>query len=131
MLTKSTFPFVILLLTLFSCERSPLVGSEDVVVLEDAVFTITDRSTSSSTMTVEGTVTNTGDDTFHPPWYIEAEFYSDSTFSLKFGGSSTQIRYTLAPGEQTLWKLTYSSNLIVESDYPDFAVKNLRAFVNK
>lgn len=113
------------------CEGgSSIVGSDDVVELSGASFTITDQYFTSSLFTVKGTITNTGDDTYYPPWYIEAEFYSDSTFTMKFGGDRTQMSFSLAPTEQTLWQITYSSDLITESDYPNFKVKNLRAYIN-
>ena len=123
----------ILLSALFivSCNESSVVGADDVSVLEDATFTITEYLFTSSELIVKGTVSNDGESTFYPPWYIEAEFYADSTFTTKFGGTRTIINYSLAPGENTLWQLNYSSNLIVESDYPNFAVKNLRAYVEE
>ena len=108
-----------------------MVGADDVSILEDANFTVTDYLFTSSEFIVKGTVSNDGDTTFYPPWYIEAEFYADSTFTTKFGGERTTINYSLAPGEDTLWQLTYSSSLIVESDYPNFAIKNLRAYVEE
>ena len=113
---------------MISCNENSIVGADDVSVLEDANFEITEYLFTSTELIVTGTVSNDGDDTFYPPWYIEAEFYADSTFTTKFGGTRTTINYSLAPGENTLWQLTYSSSLIVESDYPNFAVKNLRAY---
>lgn len=124
---------VILLFAVFmvSCNESNVVGAEDIAELEDATFDITEYSFTSTQLIVEGTVSNDGDETFYPPWYIEAEFYADSTFTTKFGGSRTTINYSLAPGENTFWQLTYSSSLIVESDYPDFRIKNLRAYMEE
>jgi hypothetical protein len=120
-----SIPFIV------SCEDNSIIGSDDVAELESADFTITETSYSSSKLTVAGRVSNKGNSTYYPPWHIEAEFYSDSTFTTKFGGSSERVNYALAPGENTLWKLTYSSDLIVESDYPNFAIKNLRAYTNR
>ena len=120
----------ILLAAMFivSCNENSVVGADDVSVLEDATFEITEYLFTSTELIVKGTVSNDGDDTFYPPWYIEAEFYADSTFTTKFGGTRITKNYSLAPGENTLWQLTYSSSLIVESDYPDFRIKNLRAY---
>ena len=114
-----------------SCNESNVVGADDVSVLEDATFTITEYLFTSSEFIVKGSVSNDGESTFYPPWYIEAEFYADSTFTTKFGGTRTTKNYSLAPGEDTPWQLNYSSNLIVESDYPNFAIKNLRAYVEE
>ena len=124
---------VILMSAIFmiSCNENSIVGADDVSVLEDANFEITEYLFTSSELIVKGTVSNDGDDTFYPPWYIEAEFYADSTFTTKFGGTRNTKNYSLAPGENTLWQLTYSSNLIVESDYPDFRIKNLRAYMEE
>ena len=124
---------VILMSAIFmiSCNESSVVGADDVSVLEDANFEITEYLFTSSELIVKGTVSNDGDDTFYPPWYIEAEFYADSTFTTKFGGTRTTKNYSLAPGENTLWQLTYSSSLIIESDYPNFRVKNLRAYMEE
>jgi len=131
---KSIIKIVMILLTvmfILSCNESNVVGADDVSVLEDANFEITEYLYTSTELIVKGTVINDGDDTFYPPWYIEAEFYADSTFTTKFGGTRTIINYSLASGENTLWQLTYSSSLIIESDYPDFAIKNLRAYMEE
>ena len=131
---KSIITIVAILLTamfMFSCNESNVVGADEVSVLEDANFEITEYLFTSTELIVKGTVSNDGDDTFYPPWYIEADFYADSTFTTKFGGDRTTINYSLAPGENTLWQLTYSSSLIIESDYPNFAVKNLRAYMEE
>ena len=114
-----------------SCNESNVVGADDVSVLEDASFNITEYLFTSTELIVKGTVSNDGDDTFYPPWYIEAEFYADSTFTTKFGGTRITKNYSLATGENTLWQLTYSSSLIVESDYPNFRIKNLRAYMEE
>ncbi|MCK5052477.1 MAG: hypothetical protein KAS53_12190 [Candidatus Cloacimonetes bacterium] len=123
----------ILLAAMFivSCNENSVVGADDVSVLEDATFEITEYLFTSTELIVKGTVSNDGDATFYPPWYIEAEFYADSTFTTKFGGTRTTKNYSLAPGENTLWQLTYSSSLIIESDYPDFRIKNLRAYMEE
>lgn len=131
---KSIITIVAILLAVIfivSCNESNVVGAEDVHELEDANFEITEYLFTSSELIVKGTVSNDGDDNFYPPWYIEADFYADSTFTTKFGGERTTINYSLAPGENTIWQLTYSSSLIIESDYPNFAVKNLRAYMEE
>ncbi len=123
----------ILLFALFivSCNESNVVGADDVSVFEGADFTITDYLFTSTEFIVKGMIVNNDNSTYYPIWYIEAEFYADSTFTTKFGGSTTGINYSLAPGEDTFWQLTYSSSLIVESDYPDYAIKNLRAYAEE
>jgi len=38
------------------------------------------------------------------------------------------MNYQLEPGETTSWRLEFSSDMFIESDYPNFTVKNFRAF---
>ncbi len=128
---KLIITIILVAMFMVSCNESNVVGADDVSVLEDANFTITEYLFTSTELIVKGTVSNDGNDTFYPIWYIEAEFYADSTFVTKFGGATIAKNYSLAPGENTLWQLTYSSSLIVESDYPNFAVKNLRAYMEE
>ena len=76
-------------------------------------------------------ITNIGDTTIIAPWSVEAEFYSDSTFTLILGGDQQSFNVNLKKGVSILWTLSYSSNDIVESNYPNFAVDNFRAFISK
>ncbi|RKY90360.1 MAG: hypothetical protein DRQ01_09300, partial [Ignavibacteriae bacterium] len=78
-----------------------------------------------------GTVKNTGSADITPPWYIEGQFYADSTLTLKLGGDNTRITVPLEPGVQTLWSLTFSDPNIAEGDYPNFRVSNMRAYYNE
>jgi hypothetical protein len=127
---KSITVILITILSFNCIENSNIIGSQDVAELSSAEFTITATSYTSSKLTVSGTVANTGNSVYYPRWYIEGEFYSDDNYSIKLGGSSTSINFSLAPGESTFWELDFSSNSIVESDYPNFAVRNLRAYLN-
>lgn len=112
------------------CDAAKPVGSEDVQVLHGAEFQIDTTYTSNTRFYVEGKVTNGGNSTFYPYWYIEADFYENEYSNLKFGGSSTTMNYKLEPEEQTFFDLNFSSNNIIESEYPDFDVRNMRAYVN-
>ena len=80
---------------------------------------------------VSGTVVNTGDSTILAPWYIEAMFYSDSTFTTTFGGDNDRINFNLESGVTSYWSLTHSSDAVVEADYPNFTIKDLRAYIKK
>ncbi|MBC8311760.1 MAG: hypothetical protein H8E72_05600 [Candidatus Marinimicrobia bacterium] len=112
------------------CEpsKSNVTGSNSVIDLNSAEFVITEKNAYSSSFQVNGTVENTGNTTYYPVWYIEADFYANDEYVLKFGGTSTSITHSLEPGEQTLWTLSFSSSQINESDYGDFAIKNIRAY---
>ncbi len=40
------------------------------------------------------------------------------------------MSFKLEPDEQTFFDLDFSSNNIIESEYPNFDVRNLRAYIN-
>lgn len=112
-----------------NCEDSLVTtGDQDVDVINDMTFTLTSKTFTSTTLTVIGTVTNNSSSTVYPDWYVEGDFYADSTFALKLGGDNYKMTYTLAPGETASWQLKFSSDLYTESDYPHFGIKNFRAF---
>ena len=80
---------------------------------------------------VEGTIKNNASTKVFAPWYIEAMFYSDSTFTTTFGGSYERMNYPLEPNVEAYWQITHSSDVIIESEYPNFAIKDLRVYVNE
>ena len=84
----------------------------------------------NSMLKATGTIRNIGDTTILAPWYVEAEFYVDSTFTFLLGGDQDSYNINLSPNTSTFWSLSFSSD-IVESNYPDFAIKNFRAFIKK
>ena len=88
-------------------------------------------SLKNGTLQVTGMITNTGDTTILALWSVEAEFYSDSTFTLILGGDQQSFNVNLQMGVATQWTLNYSSQDKVESDYPNFAINNFRAFISK
>lgn len=91
-------------------------------------FTVTELEVTSSSLKASGTAKNTGNKTITSPWYIESQFYADSTFSLKLGGNRTQIGVPLETGLQTVWSITFSDPNIAEGNYPNFRVSNFRAY---
>jgi len=93
-------------------------------------FTVTELEVSSSSLKASGTVKNNGNKTITSPWHIEAQFYADSTLSLKLGGNRTQIGVPLEAGVQTVWSITFSDPDIAEGNYPNFRVSNFRAYYN-
>ena len=88
-------------------------------------------SYTNETLQVTGMITNTGDSTILALWSVEAEFYSDSTFTLILGGDQQSFNVNLQTGVSTQWTLNYSSQDKVESDFPNFAINNFRAFISK
>ena len=85
----------------------------------------------NSGLKATGTITNIGDTTILAPWYVEAEFYEDSTFSFILGGDQQYHDVNLYVNVGRPWTLEFSSSDIVESNYTDFAIKNFRAFIKK
>ncbi len=126
--------FCLLLVSAFminseGCGSRP-VGSDDVLEITHVEFSVDSTYATSTKFIIKGTVKNTGSSSIQPPWYIEASFYKDNTYSHIFGGSSTMKNFALDAGVTTDWSLSYSSGSVVESEYPNFGVKDLRVYVN-
>jgi|TARA_B100000809_G_C14822125_1_gene417816 hypothetical protein len=122
---------VSMLLLLLSTGCFDIIGSNDVFELNSVNLIITETEASNSQWKVYGTVVNTGDTTILAPWYIEAMFYADSTFSTTFGGDNERMNFPLEPGVTSYWTLDHRSESVIEADYPDFKIKDLRAFIKK
>jgi len=120
---------VTMILAYFSgCGELSVTGSDDVDEIKNVEFNILEKQSSQYTLTVKGTIKNNGTFKITPTWYVEGDFYSDNTYVLKLGGSSRQFNYSLDRGETTQWTLSFSSQEYNESDYPNFGIKNLRAY---
>ncbi len=61
------------------------------------------------------------------PWYVEGQFYTDSTMQVKLGGNDTQFSYPLSPGESTYWTIYFYTSSVDVRQFPDFRIGNLRA----
>ena len=129
MKTMLKLSVLVTLLFLLSC--SNIIGSSNVFELDNLSLTITEKEVSNSSWKISGTVVNIGDTTVLAPWYIEAMFYSDSTFTETFGGDNDRMNFNLEAGVTSYWHLTHSSEAVVEADYPNFAIKDLRAYIQK
>ena len=108
-----------------------VIGSENNETINDVEWTLHGYTFSNTTLTATGMITNTGDTTILATWWVEAEFYSDSTFTLILGGEQQFFNVNLGSGVSKQWTLNYSDPDIVESDYPNFAINNFRAFISK
>ena len=86
---------------------------------------------SNSILKATGTIRNVGDTIILAPWYVEAEFYEDSTFSFILGGDQQYHDVNLYVNVGRPWTLEFSSSDIDEWNYTDFAIKNFRAFIKK
>ena len=118
-----------LLLLLFALSCYDIIGSKDVIELDNVVLTVTEMEAKPFSWKVSGTILNNGETTISPPWYIEAMFYSDSTFTTTFGGDNDRMNFPLESGVTGYWVLTHRINDIVEADYPNFAFKDMRASI--
>ena len=108
-----------------------IIGSNNVFELDNVNLTVTEMEATNNRWKVSGTVVNTGDTTILAPWYIEAMFYSDSTYTTTFGGDDDRMNFPLESGVTSYWSLTHSSDAVVEADYPNFVIKDLRAYIQK
>ena len=102
-----------------------VVGSNNVIELDNVTLTVTTMEALNASFRVRGTIVNTGDVTISAPWYIEAMFYSDSTFTETFGGDNDRMNFHLESGVTRNWTLTHRKNGLAESDYPNFAIKDI------
>ena len=108
-----------------------IIGSNNVFELDNLNLTVTEMEADNYRWKVAGTAINTGDTTILAPWYIEAMFYSDSTFTTTFGGDNDRMNFNLEPGVTSYWSLSHSSESAIESNYPNFTIKDLRAYIQK
>ncbi len=74
---------------------------------------------------------NNGTSAISPPWYVECQFYTDSTFTLKIGGNNTLLSVPLNPGQGTFWTISFSSTNVDVRNYPKFRVKDQRAIYKR
>ncbi len=125
------FISVLFLLNSGGCGGSSLTGSDDVMVIKNVEFTITEKINRGNELFIKGFVKNNNRSTIRPPWYVEGDFYSDNTYTFKLGGENNRINYSLAKNESTAFELRFSSAKYDELQYPDFAVKNFRAFYDE
>jgi len=126
---KTLFPVLFFSMIFFlSCEESVPTGSEDVDEFESVVFVVTSKEVTDNTFFVEGTIENTGSETFAPIWYMEAQFYTDQQKSLKLGGSVDSFNFSLENGETTQWSLRYSNTDQNLNNYQNFGIGNFRAY---
>lgn len=119
-----------IMIILISCDDNTITGSDDVHEYTNAEFVVSNTYIEDGKLIATGIVSNNGNENFTSPWYIEADFYKDEEFKRKLGGNNCIIRFVLEPDTETIWKIIFSSENIEESSYPDFAIKNIRAFRN-
>ena len=129
---KSTlFVPLILSIVLVSCEvtmHDGPVGPPPGSGIADVSFTVDTTyvdASGSGQLVARGMVKTTVN--IVAPWYIEGQFYADSTMMVKLGGNDTQISFPLSPGQSTFWTIFFYTSSVDVRQFPDFRIGNLRA----
>ena len=127
---------IVTILLFYGCSGG-VIGSENNETINHVDWSIgttedsAGYSYTNQSLQVTGMITNTGDTTILAPWSVEAEFYSDSTFTLILGGDQQSFNENLQSGVSRYWTLTYSPEEVTAPNYPNFAIDNFRAFISK
>ena len=124
----------ILLSVLISCtESDPVVGSNENTTIPNLSFIVdtTYVDSQNSRLVSKGTVKNNGNSQINSPWYVECQFYTNSSKTVKLGGNYSQISVPLSKNQSTFWTINYSSSNVDVTNYPNFAVGDLREYINK
>ena len=135
--TMKIITLIVTILLYYGCPGG-VIGSENNETIDHVDWSIgttenpAGYSPTNESWLVTGMITNTGDTTILAPWWVEAEFYSDSTFTLILGGDQQSFNVNLQSGVSIQWTLSYSDPHKVEFEsYPYFAINNFRAFISK
>ena len=93
-------------------------------------LTITEKEAYNTYWKISGTTINMGNYSTPTPWYIEASFdtTNSNTTSPYLGTETNTIDTSLEPGDTLYWELYHYNNNLIESNYPDFEIKNLHAY---
>ena len=115
----------------FDMMSKQMFNPEDIEIfyIDNIVLTVTEMEAQQNQWKVCGTAVS--DSLISATWYIESMFYSDSTFTLAFGEEVERIILSLEPGSIIYWTITKSFTNLTESDYPNFVIKDLKAFIKK
>jgi hypothetical protein len=123
---KNKSLFIISTILLVGCQDKSIFSSQ-YPTIDGLEFTITNYECSEDYLLTSGTVTNTNSYTIDSYWWIEAMFYTDSTYQFVLGGDSKRIYYSLPAGTSTDWTLIFRDEVRDLSEYPNFRIDNLRA----
>lgn len=121
--------FLWVALLLVSCEvGETTVGSQQDTPIPNLSFAVdtTYLDAQNSKLVARGTVQNNGSSKVNSPWYVECQFYTNSSKTTKLGGNYTQLGVPLSTGQSTFWTISYSSQNVNVSNYPNFDVGDLR-----
>jgi hypothetical protein len=127
-----TYSIILIFLISFliiSCEESePVVGTTQDTSIYNLSFSVdtTYLDSPNRCLFAKGTVKNNGNSQVTSPWYVECQFYTNSSKTTKLGGNYTQIGVPLNKNQSTFWTINYSSSNVDVNNYPNFAVGDLR-----
>ena len=131
---KTLYPPILLSLAMLlfvscGCESvaESNVGSPSDTEITRMAFFVDTTYVNGSSLYARGRVQNNGSNGVNPPWYVEAQFYTDATYATKLGGNNTSISVPLGPGQVTFWTINFTSSNVDVRKYPGFTVKDLRA----
>ncbi len=129
MALKNVLLVLLTILTFTFCDSqtNSIVGSKDDVEITNVSFIVDTTYSGTSLLYAKGRVTNLGTKIIESPWYVEAQFYTNSTYKLKLGGNYTKIGVPLEPYQSTFWTLTFSTATVDVNEYPNFRVSDFRA----
>ena len=106
----------------------PVVQPPGTTVISDVEFAITEQDTANGFLVATGTVKNTGNVPIAVPWFVGADFYGDAGYSIRLGGSYTEIVTPLEVNQSTFWTIRFSSTNVDVYKFPVFYVSNLQAY---
>ncbi|GAB5408655.1 MAG: hypothetical protein BalsKO_10200 [Balneolaceae bacterium] len=122
--------FLVASFILINCESEPVTGSEEVLEIENVQFVVDSTYTFGNDFKAEGTITNIGNSSITPIWYLEASFFRDQNQTFKMGGDNTSYSFSLGSGQSTGWQITFRNNQYPASENPDFSVGEIRVYKN-
>ncbi len=114
-----------------SCDEDPgntIVGSGNDTQINGVTFTVDTTyldATGSGQLVARGMVKTTVN--IVAPWYVEAQFYADSTMAVKLGGNDEELSFPLSSGQSTYWTIYFYTSTVDVRQFPNFRVGNLRA----
>lgn len=126
--------FVIVATIFISCESpgDDTVGSTKDTPIDGLQFTIdTVYLDNTPKLIAKGKAKNLSSAKVLTPWYVEAQFYSDTTYTLKLGGSYSQIGVPLNTGQETFWTINFASNNVDVRKYPNAKLADIRGIYKK
>ncbi|MCU0452940.1 MAG: hypothetical protein MUE68_04725 [Bacteroidetes bacterium] len=123
---KTILASALLLIAACDLPTQSTVGSPNDTPITGLAFSVDSTYLNSSMMVARGRVWNNGTSATIPTWYVEAVFYTDTTYKTKLGGNSTTMNFGLDPGQSSYWSISFSTSSVDLRQFPSFRVKDVR-----